>query len=625
MADLIPSLNSCKPRMTRGERRLAERLEANLEDDCLIWYDVPVGRKARHPDFIVFHPRRGVLVLEVKDWRIENIRSIDRAQVELVTQEGIKHQLNPFEQSRQLAEQVADLLERDPLLGNAPGDARRGKLCFPWSFGVVLPLITRMQFDAARLSEVIPEQRVICADEMHEGISAERFQKRLWQMFPWQPAKPLSSPQIARLRWHLFPEIRIASLEQASLLADDVLDPIRVMDVEQERFARSLGDGHRVIHGVAGSGKTMLLVYRCAHLAKLLSKSILVLCYNKTLAERLAAAIKPRDVGEHVHVRNFHAWCRDQLAQYDCAMPATTNDADQYSKELVARLGAALENGQVPIGQYGAVLVDEGHDFEAEWLKIVVKAVDSATNSLLVLYDDAQSIYQRRGAFSFRSVGINASGRTTILRLNYRNTAEVLGVAHKFAADVLRPQDADEDGVPLLEPHAAGRHGPEPQLLPCVNLPEEAAYLAGVFAELHEDGYCWGDMAVIYRQQFIEEEISAAFERAGIPTVTLTRRGRDSGAGVRPDRVNLVTFHSSKGLEYRVVGIPGVGYLPHERFDEADEVRLAYVAMTRTTERLFMTYHRESAFAKRLTAASAKRAAAGHKRGWLKWFAGSHS
>jgi superfamily I DNA/RNA helicase len=132
---------------------------------------------------------------------------------------------------------------------------------------------------------------------------------------------------------------------------------------------------------------------------------------------------------------------------------------------LVARLGAALASGQVPDGQYGAVLVDEGHDFEGEWLKIVVKMVDPETNSLLVLYDDAQSIYKRRGAFSFRSVGINAQGRTTILRLNYRNTAEVLRIAHKFAEDVLKPEDADEDGVPLIQPHAAGRHGPEPRLL----------------------------------------------------------------------------------------------------------------------------------------------------------------
>ena len=197
---------------------------------------------------------------------------------------------------------------------------------------------------------------------------------------------------------------------------------------------------------------------------------------------------------------------------------------------------------------------------------------------------------------------------TTILRLNGSNTAQVLRIAHKFAEDVLQPESADEDGVPLIQPRAAGRHGPEPRLLKFETLRDEAAYLAGAFAELHEDGHAWADMAIIYRSQRIQEEISAAFERAGLPTVTLTRRRRDAGA--RPDAVHLVTFHSSKGLEYRVVGIPGVGYLPHERFDERDEVRLAYVAMTRTTERLFITYRRESGFAKRLLAASARPAGA---------------
>ena len=38
---------------------------------------------------------------------------------------------------------------------------------------------------------------------------------------------------------------------------------------------------------VAGSGKTMILGYRCLHLAKSLSKPVLVLCYNVTLAARL--------------------------------------------------------------------------------------------------------------------------------------------------------------------------------------------------------------------------------------------------------------------------------------------------------------------------------------------------
>ncbi len=74
MAVLIPALGSCVSRKTPGERRLAERLEQKLEDDYLLWYDVPMGPRDTHPDFCVMHPRRGILVLEVKDWKPSSVR-----------------------------------------------------------------------------------------------------------------------------------------------------------------------------------------------------------------------------------------------------------------------------------------------------------------------------------------------------------------------------------------------------------------------------------------------------------------------------------------------------------------------------------------------------------------------
>jgi Nuclease-related domain len=76
MAPLIPSYSSCASRMTSGEKRLAQRL-AKLEDDYRLWYDVPVGPKALHPDFILLHPSRGLFVLEVKDWRLDTIKSVN--------------------------------------------------------------------------------------------------------------------------------------------------------------------------------------------------------------------------------------------------------------------------------------------------------------------------------------------------------------------------------------------------------------------------------------------------------------------------------------------------------------------------------------------------------------------
>lgn len=61
MATLIPAIGACTFDTT-GERRLAERLEHKLDDDYLLWYNVPMGPRNAHPDFCVMHPRRGLLV-----------------------------------------------------------------------------------------------------------------------------------------------------------------------------------------------------------------------------------------------------------------------------------------------------------------------------------------------------------------------------------------------------------------------------------------------------------------------------------------------------------------------------------------------------------------------------------
>jgi len=99
-----------------------------------------------------------------------------------------------------------------------------------------------------------------------------------------------------------------------------------------------------------------------------------------------------------------------------------------------------------PSGQYQAVRIDEGHDFVPEWLRPVTQMVDPTTNNLLVLYDDAQRIYERSRSkqFSFKEVGVQAQGRTTILKINYRNTQQILQTASLIAADLLAAAKAGD-------------------------------------------------------------------------------------------------------------------------------------------------------------------------------------
>ncbi len=61
-----------------------------------------------------------------------------------------------------------------------------------------------------------------------------------------------------------------------------------------------------------------------------------------------------------------------------------------------------------------------------------------------------------------------------------------------------------------------------------------------------------------------------------------------------------MTAQSSKGLQYRVGVVAGVGYWPWK--NESDEARLMYVAMTRAVEELLITSSKNSIFSERLRA-----------------------
>ncbi|MCW8807063.1 MAG: NERD domain-containing protein, partial [Rhodanobacter sp.] len=592
MATLIPTRHSCLPRMTGGEKRFSERLEDKLEDDYLLWYDVPIGLRQRRPDFVVFHPRRGMLVLEVKDWKPDTICHADSTQFTLVTERGLVKENNPLLQARAYALEIGVVLERDPALRHPSGTRHAGKLVMPWAWGVVLANISRQQFADGGLDAVIPAHLALCRDEIYDTVDPEVFQERLWAMFPQVFPVALTLPQIDRVRWHLFPEIRVALGEGQFGLFDavdtisrplEIPDLVKVMDAQQEQLARSLGDEHRIIHGVAGSGKTMILGFRAMQLARELGKPILVLCYNKTLAARLDQLIGERGLSEKVQVYNFHKWCRKMLTAYHVELPAQ-GSAD-FFEQMVQRVIDGVERGQIPRFQYGAVLIDEGHDFEPDWYKLIVQMIDPATNSLLVLYDDAQNIngHAARRKFTWKSLGVQAQGRTTILKLNYRNTLEILSVARSFASELLDAQAGEDDGVPLVTPESAGRRGAVPELIRAGSAREELAILISQIRDELAHGRRLDDIAVIYRFNWQGEKLREALDQAGLACRLADDKGGKGALFLVRDTIKLVSMHSSKGLEFPLVIIPYLGLIPKTGEDEAHEARLLYVAMTRAT------------------------------------------
>ncbi len=629
MAKIIPSWHNMTS-ITNGEKRLAQRLESKLEDDYLIWFDVAIGKKHQHPDFIILHPNRGILVLEVKDWKQTTILSANRQEFKLLTPgDKVATTKNPINQARSYVLALERVLKQDSSLV-APKESRyQGNLIFPYGYGVVLTNIRRAVFYKNRLDEVIPENLVICQDEMLEDVDPGKFQEQLWQMWPRFLNDPLNSKQIDRIRALIFPEIVMPSRQLSLFLKKHPLEKVdfqladrepdivnkpveaidiptnimKVMDLQQEKLARDLGDGHRVIHGVAGSGKTMILNYRCQHLARQQpTKPILVLCFNVVLAAKLQESIYRQEYHSFVQVYSFHKWLSEQCHQNSITKPKFNEylHVGDYLKELEKRVFNGITNGTIPTQQYSSVLIDEGHDLQASWLQIISQMPEN--KSLLLLYDDAQNLYlqeKKQGKFTFKSVGIEAIGRTKILDINYRNTNEVLGLAYRFAKAAMESLNTDDEDIPMLiQPNSAGRHGQEPQLVQFQSFADEVDYLSTIVKEANQKGILWSDVAILYRERLVAQTVESNFKKQLIPIRWLNKDADSRQYDPQENSIKLVTMHSSKGLEFPLVIMPGLGYPGKSPIAEA--MRLLYVAMTRSTDQLIMSYHQENNLVKKL-------------------------
>ena len=670
MAIFPQGLTQIDQRCNAGERRVLHQLKRCLEDDYLIWHDVPIGPRARQPDFVILSPRWGVLLLEVKDWRRHTLGPATRDAVRLRTPRGMVTVAHPLRQARDYAFELVRLMEQDPALVHTHG-AFAGRLLFPYGWGVVLASLRRAEVmddgGHSDFESLFPATRTLLRDELEETIDGASFQHRLWGMFTVSYPHTLTLPQRDRIRWHLFPELRLAQQTAFDFGAEDAAaqataalpDLMQVMDLQQEQIARSLGEGHRVIHGAAGSGKTMILIYRAQLLAAAATpgKPILVLCFNRTLADRIEHQLRERGVDERVQVRTFHSWCQDLVRSYQLDLPRADEEArgrfeacsfpaggespaagsrpapawtgrapdpsrigqrhsrlggalkgDAYFEALAAAVERAVDSGRVPGGQYQALLIDEAHDFEDAWLRIAARMVSPVTRSLLVLYDDAQSIYQtRRRRFNFSNVGIEARGRTSILRLNYRNTAEVLALAMHCAERLLHEDSArvaDEDAMPLVQPASAGRRGPLPVLIEAVNAFEEARLVSERIRAALDDGVPAGRIAVLCRARSLMRPLEQALQRQRVALQSMNALAFRHFDWAE-DSVKLLTLHSAKGLEFSHVFVAGLQALPLEGESADEALRLLYVGMTRATAELVLSAHGDSSVVRQVRQALA--------------------
>jgi hypothetical protein len=597
--------------VSSGEKLLWNTLKERLSDDFILYYEPEVG--SLNPDFILVGKDFGVLILEVKGWTRGMIEAADRNFFTIRQRDDrIERQQSPLRQATGYRNALLDVAKRFDILTHSSG-AYHGKLLFPIGIAAVMSNITYAQAQEINIDGILERDRLIYRDELL-GLATipDRdlipFLQRLCSIRFSMPS--LTDDQMITIRGILHPEVIIkrTPASQRSITAEQLLLPdseiLMCLDIEQERAARQLSNGHRILAGVAGSGKTCILLARAKILANQPGQSkILVLCMNISLAGYLRSVLHGDEQNpqyeEKITVKHFNAWAKSVLGKLPNPEECKKKGWN-YDEHLARLLLQKLESLAVE-GKYDAILIDEAHTFDMNWFGCCVAALkDPENGDLLIATDGNQRLYQRK-AFTWKSVGIKAAGRTRRFTHNYRNTAEILTAAWSIVQTTIADDDEDADSTfPIIEPNAALRHGSKPALCQC---PKVMAQVEGIVAKVQEllkKGYAPGEIAIIYKQLSSRDRLAfdhllAQFKSQNIATYWLTENDQSKNYDRRIPGVRITTALSSLGLEFKIVIILWLEQFDVYGSDAAIERRKLYVAMTRSQEQLFLygyTYSR---------------------------------
>ena len=244
---------------------------------------------------------------------------------------------------------------------------------------------------------------------------------------------------------------------------------------------------------------------------------------------------------------------------------------------MVAKAASYLEQHQSATA-YRAVIVDEAQDMTAADWRLIRGLVPAAANDLFLVGDAHQRIYGRPVVLG--RCGIQITGRSKRLRINYRTTEEIrswaCGLLEGLSFDDLDGQPERQDGYTSL------MHGPKPKTVDVPSWSDASEPVLQHVRLLLSQSVQASEIGVVAPSHQRRTMLAKALDASGIPALELNKTlPRDTDPGVR-----LATFHRVKGLEFRQMVVVCED-TPLDPLDQRDRSQL-YVAATRARDGLMI-------------------------------------
>ncbi len=587
---------------SQGVRRLFAIL-SQLPDDYLIYYE-PLINPSR-PDYIIISPYLGLLVIEIRPWYASHIRKITRKQVHLDGREK-RTEINPVHHCRQFLEELVRKAQKTPLC--APlleKNSITHGFRFPTGNLLILPNCSVRQLTshpAGNLFEALGCETTLCKEVFSgmgkwDTVDLLRFLKSL--VSPHGIASPLTCDQIHSIRAVIHDEI-VVDLPGTYRTddPDQTIASLKILDRDQEKILHHISSGHHLLYGPAGSGKTAIMISRCALLHTLYPDiRILVLCQAHAHYEQLKKVFHkfPR-----VEIQTFQRWAEQLGISRKTSGRKTESDAD-----FGERCFECISGNKAQAHVYDAVFIDEGDRFAPSWFRCAREALKDPESGDLCIVADSQKGMNGPQGVSWGSLGIHLKGHIHHLGMKpvkeYHNTREILSLARLFFLPEAHFSEEYRNLVHLCD--CQTRSGLKPLLIWNTSHEHQAEYaiylvqrlLSSIKSAQYLSGIRPDDIAILYPyaegpdKYYISSMIPALEKICPVQWVS-----EESAMYSRVDLPGLKIHdaHSIRDLTYRVVMI--IFAENFERFFSDSEFfsgrNLFYMALTRPIDYLTIQY-----------------------------------
>lgn len=377
-----------------GEKQVYEALQ-KLSDEYTIFYSIQWQQRDRRnnivwgeSDFTIFHPKKGIIVIEVKSGKI-NCKDGKWYQTRLDNNET--HEMNsPLDQANKSKYRFIELLK------NIYG---LGEKCAIQSM-VWFPSIEDNNFDS--LPPAYTKDIIFTRKELN---SVDESLDKVYKYYNSENYTNISKFTSERIIKKLAPEFDLITYVGSE--KDEKEYAFLRLTREQSTLLDYLVEQRKVtIQGPAGTGKTLIAIEEAKRLS-LMNRKVLLLCFNHFLYEHLKTSIN--DI--NIECYNLNAL----LTKFTGRTNIDIINAEWYLNQIKEKL------------YYDDIIIDEGQDFSDSVINFFDNYVDEKEGKLYIFYDKNQLIYQR-GAVTW----IDKSECKLVLSKNCRNTFEIAITANNI-------------------------------------------------------------------------------------------------------------------------------------------------------------------------------------------------